>query len=213
MRDANGQFVREGGSPGASGSQPAGSPGATIDGASSGPVEPEAAAAAAGTPKEPEPSKRGRKRTASGAGAAKEAQGTRLDISSAAGLLQGIHAAIAYRRGPHWLLNDGDAKAYGTALSNAMRHLPITVGQKYFDFAVLGMAVMNYEGARLAVDLQLRQRARQGASAGPGAVVYPFPQRPPSPGGEPAPASPSPNAGAPPGEPIIPDTSVDLEGA
>ena len=128
-------------------------------------------------------------------------------------MLQGFHAFIAYRRGPHWLLNDADAKAYGTALSNALRHLPITTSQKYVDFAVLGMAVCNYEGVRLAADYQLRQQARQPQPQHPGAVVYPFPQRNPSPGDGTAPSPPSPPAGPSPGDAIVPDNSVDLEGA
>ena len=62
-------------------------------------------------------------------------------MSAAAGLLQGVHAVLAMRRGPHWLLNDPDAKAYGLALANALRHLPVSMAQKYVDFAALGVAV------------------------------------------------------------------------
>lgn len=60
------------------------------------------------------------------------------------------------RRGPHWLLNDPDAKAYGFALANALRHLPVTMAQKYVDFTALGVAVIAYEGPRIAVDVALR---------------------------------------------------------
>jgi hypothetical protein len=86
-------------------------------------------------------------------------------LSAAAGLLQGAHAVIAMRRGPHWLLNDQDAKAYGLALANALRHLPVTMAQKYVDFCALGIAVFAYEGPRVALDMQLR--AQRGAAARP----------------------------------------------
>lgn len=65
------------------------------------------------------------------------------------------------RRGPHWLLNDADAKNYGMALANALRHLPVTAAQKYVDFAALGIAVAAYEGPRIAMDVQLRAQRRQ----------------------------------------------------
>lgn len=78
-------------------------------------------------------------------------------MSAAAGLLQGFHAVIAMRRGPHWLLNDQDAKAYGLALSNALRHLPVTMAQKYIDFSALGLAIFAYEGPRIGIDMQLKR--------------------------------------------------------
>jgi hypothetical protein len=65
------------------------------------------------------------------------------------------------KRGPHWLLNDADAKAYGTALANALRHLPVTMAQKWIDFSALGLAVFAYEGPRVAIDMQLRQQRDQ----------------------------------------------------
>jgi hypothetical protein len=82
-------------------------------------------------------------------------------LSAAAGLLQGFHAVIAMKRGPHWLLNDADAKAYGTALANALRHLPVTMAQKWIDYSALGLAVFAYEGPRVAIDMQLRQQRDQ----------------------------------------------------
>lgn len=64
------------------------------------------------------------------------------------------------RRGPHWLLNDADAKAYGIALSNALRHLPITAAQKTIDFTALGVAIAVYEGPRVAYDVHLKRQAQ-----------------------------------------------------
>lgn len=101
-------------------------------------------------------------------------------MSAAAGLLQGAHAVIAMKRGPHWLLNDPDAKAYGTALSNALRHLPVTMAQKWIDFSALGLAVFAYEGPRVAIDMQLRQQRQQPRPRPQGpAQVFQF--RPPPP--------------------------------
>jgi hypothetical protein len=113
-------------------------------------------------------------------------------LSAAAGLLQGAHAVIAMRRGPHWLLNDADAKAYGLALANALRHLPVTMAQKYVDFAALGIAIFAYEGPRIGIDMQLkrdRQQQRRPMQTGP-AQVFQFRPNPPAPDGPvpPAPA-------------------------
>lgn len=76
--------------------------------------------------------------------------------------MQGIHLAISWGRGPHWLLSDADAKAYGLALSNALRHLPITTSQKYVDFTVLGLAVITHTTPRVVMDMQLRQARQRG---------------------------------------------------
>jgi len=70
-----------------------------------------------------------------------------------------MHGVLAMARGPHWLLSDADAKAYGLALSNALRHLPITMAQKYVDFTALGIAIIAYEGPRLHLDIQARSAA------------------------------------------------------
>lgn len=88
------------------------------------------------------------------------------------------------RRGPHWLLSDPDAKAYGTALSNALRHLPITAAQKTIDFAALGIAVMAYELPRVGIDMQLRAQRQAQAQArrqpqGPAQVFQFRPNSPP----------------------------------
>lgn len=86
------------------------------------------------------------------------------------------------RRGPHWLLNDPDAKAYGAALANALRHLPVTMAQKYVDFAALGVAVMCYEGPRIHMDMQLRRERGAAARRPPAGPAQVFQFRPaPSP--------------------------------
>jgi hypothetical protein len=227
MRDHLGHFVGKNGQPGNGTKQPSGEPGREVDDI----VDPATIATAAPAPSEPEPPRKKRgwhrrnhHRAPSGDGtakrtAAKEEAGASLDLSAAAGLLSGAHALIAMRRGPHWLLTDADAKAYGTALKNALQHLPITVGQKYLDFATLGIAIAHYDGVRLAEDYRLRHRPPPA----PGAVVYPFPftpraaSAPGSPGGGSATGAPSPSEAAPPlggsgvGEaPIVPDMTEDL---
>jgi hypothetical protein len=132
-----------------------------------------------------EPPKRSRNGQFSGGGGAKrgpkagggKAAGTSLDLSAAAGLLQGIHVALAMGAGKHWLLSDDEAKYYGNALANAARHLPIVVAQKYFDFGALAVAFFVCDGTRFLTTVQLRREAlaRKAAPARmPGAVVYPF---------------------------------------
>lgn len=69
------------------------------------------------------------------------------------------------RRGQHWLLSDAEAHAYGLALSNALRHLPVKMAQKYVDFSALAVAVLTYEGPRIVTDIQQRRR---GGSPGTG---------------------------------------------
>jgi hypothetical protein len=143
-------------------------------------------------------------------------------VSAAAGLLQGLHAMIAWGRGPHWLLNDTDAKAYGLALSNAMRHLPFTATQKYFDFSALAVAVFAYDGPRLARDIELRQPGASQEVRRPSGQVFHFrqpPQSPPVSGGAQPGQSPPPGAspaGAPPGMAaggafVAPDMTQDIE--
>lgn len=175
-------------------------------------IDPATAGELAGEPGEPaERVKRGRppgggSGAGGGAKATGKAAGASLDLSAAAGLLQGFHAVIAMRRGPHWLLNDADAKAYGLALSNALRHLPVTMAQKYVDFAALGVAVCCYEGPRIAMDMHLRNAAGRGAAPRPQgpAQVFAFrpmtaPPPPPSPG--PMQTAPPQPVQAPPGAP------------
>jgi hypothetical protein len=111
-------------------------------------------------------------------------------LSAAAGLLQGVHAVLAMRRGPHWLLSDPDAKAYGLALANALRHLPVTMAQKWIDFSALGLAVFAYEGPRMAMDMQIRRERQQQRRPGPMGQVFQF-TPPARPGGGAAPAAPS----------------------
>ena len=84
-----------------------------------------------------------------------------------------------FRREGHWLLNDADAKAYGLALRNALRHVPVTIAQKYFDFGALAVAVATYEFPRVALSAELRAAAtqRSGPARGP-AQVFQFAQPP-----------------------------------
>jgi hypothetical protein len=113
-------------------------------------------------------------------------------------LLQGLHVMIAMRLDqPHWMLNDPDAKAYGQALSNALRHIPIKVAQKSIDFFMLAVAIGQFEVPRMYLSAQIaRARATQGRRGGPpgpgGATVFQFkpppqgsPSPPPSGGGAP----------------------------
>jgi len=100
-----------------------------------------------------------------------------------------VHAVIAMRRGPHWLLSDPDAKAYGLALANALRHIPVQVAQKWIDFTALGCAVFAYEGPRIGMDMQLRAQRQRPAQRPPQAMGQVFQFRPPA-GPNPAPQQP-----------------------
>jgi hypothetical protein len=117
-------------------------------------------------------------------------------VSAAAGLISGFHAAIAFmRHEQHWLINDADAKAYGQAFSNALRHLPIVMAQKYFDFTALGLAIATYDFPRIMLSAQ-QSRAGQGASQRGPAQVFQFRQPSPAAPSEPAPSGvPPPPAG------------------
>jgi hypothetical protein len=84
-------------------------------------------------------------------------------------------------------LNDQDAKAYGLALANALRHLPVTMAQKYVDFAALGIAVFAYEGPRVAMDVQLRRQAAPPRPTQASGQVFQF-----RPNAAPPPADPPP---------------------
>lgn len=185
-------------------------------------IDPTTAGTAAGEPSEPgeRPKRRGGNSaggspggTTGGTKATGTAPRTSLDLSAAAGLLQGFHAIIATRRGPHWLLNDQDAKAYGIALSNAMRHLPITAAQKTIDFAALAVAVCAYEGPRIAVDMHIKAQRRAGPRPAPGpAQVFQF--RTPQPAPPPVqpvqvqPAQPPPSAMGPQDMSYEPDLGI-----
>jgi hypothetical protein len=159
-------------------------------------VDPATAGQAAGEPQEPgERIKRrdppsggtiGGGTTASGAkaGAKKSAS---LDLSAAAGLISGFHAIIAMQRSePHWLLNDADALRYGTALANALRHMPIRAAQKTIDYATLVMVAFVMETPRIVRSVQLA-RTPKPPNRGP-AQVFQFhpPQQ-----AQPTPAAPT----------------------
>lgn len=82
---------------------------------------------------------------------------------------------VAWGRGPHWLLNDDDAKKYGVALANAARHLPVQATQKAVDFTMLAVAVATFDGPRVALDMQLRaQRQAQARQPSHGSPVFAF---------------------------------------
>lgn len=115
---------------------------------------------------------------------------------------------IAMRRNePHWLLSEQDAKTYGAAIGNAMRHLPMNASQKALDFSALLFCAMHMETPRIYASVRNAHNARNRRNAHPdaglnsqavggrdvpgGATVYPFPNSPPQPGA----AAPSPPQG------------------
>jgi hypothetical protein len=93
--------------------------------------------------------------------------------------MQGFHAIVAMQRNePHWMLSDADARRYGTALANALRHMPIKAAQKSLDYMVLAFVVFEMETPRIAKSMMLHRQAQQPAR--PQAVVYPFPSASPA---------------------------------
>lgn len=114
------------------------------------------------------------------------------------------------KRGPHWLLNDQDARQYGQALANAVRHLPVVVAQKYFDYAALAGAIAMHEGPRVTMDIAIaaeRRAGRRPTYAQPAQVFQFRPAAAPS-GPQPQPAAAQPQQGPTPDmtyEPEIPE--------
>jgi len=118
-------------------------------------------------------------------------------LSTTIACLQGAHAILAHFAGPHWLLNDADAKAYASAVNNVARHYDLHAAQKTVDIAnLIGMACF-VEGTRL---LYTRTHAHARGQAQPpeppprGQVVpfFQFGANPP--GASAAPSTPSPPA-------------------
>lgn len=117
--------------------------------------------------------------------------------------MQGAHALLAMRLDqPHWLLNDADAKTYGAAIANAMRHLPIGATQKAVDFSALFICAINVETPRVYASTRIAKARRQAREQPPtpSAVVYPFPSAAPQqsqspPPGAAAPATPANGSG------------------
>jgi hypothetical protein len=135
-------------------------------------------------------------------------------MSAAAGLLSGMHAIIALRRNePHWMLSEADAKRYGAALSNALRHLPVHATQKALDFGVLTFMIFEMETPRVVKSLALARQQKAGfpspAARGPAKIFEFAPPGTPQPNGPP----PSANSGSPaPGAPPIADPPRDAIG-
>src|SRR5258708_6604360 len=195
IRNSKGRFERTDGAP--SSKRPAPNGNAQFVG-----VDPLKAGAAPGAAAgEPDATpKSGRRESAPGAGAARPAggkTGASLDLGAWAGIIGGAHAVVAMTRNEsHWLLTDADAKQYGAALHNAMRHFPVQVTQKALDVGALMMMVFMMETPRVRNSWQKgreRQRPTSSPAPGGGAQVYRLhPDNPaPSPAPSPAPTPPA----------------------
>jgi hypothetical protein len=72
---------------------------------------------------------------------------------------------MAHWAGPHWLLNDEDAKNYANAVNNVARHYDVAVAQKTIDICnLIGMACF-IEGTRLLVSRHPQKAQAQRPSA------------------------------------------------
>lgn len=116
----------------------------------------------------------------------------------------GMHyACAAMTEQPHWLLSEPDAKAYARYVANALRHMPMTVAQKWVDFTALGGAFFVFTGGRIIQSMQLAGRI----GGGPAAQRRPPPQQAPGGGAQVFQFTPNPAQEAPDGaafEPEIP---------
>lgn len=111
------------------------------------------------------------------------------------------------------MLNDADAKAYGQAVVNALRHIPVVVAQKYIDFAALFGAVVTHDVPRLTMDMRIAAERRSGRRpqyANP-APVFQFGPRPvPDQPREAAAPPPGPQSGPPPDMTYEPEIPPDI---
>jgi hypothetical protein len=89
------------------------------------------------------------------------------------------------------MLSEPDAKRYGQALANALRHFPVQATQKAIDFSVLAFCIFEMETPRIVKSVQLAKlppHLRRQAQRGP-AKIFEFNPPPPSdapqPGGSP----------------------------
>jgi hypothetical protein len=72
------------------------------------------------------------------------------------------------------MLNDADAKRYGTALANALRHMPVRAAQKTIDFTVLAFVMFEMETPRITLSIARARAAKPQAQPQPQATVYPL---------------------------------------
>ena len=91
------------------------------------------------------------------------------------------------------MLSEDDAKRYGAALANALRHMPIRAAQKTIDYSTLVMVAFVMETPRIVRSVQLARAPKQ-PPRGPAQVFQfvPNPAQAPSPQPSPAAATSSP---------------------
>lgn len=153
--------------------------GAAVDGTDG--IDPAAVAGTAAEPAERR-GKGGRPRAAEPASApigtaAKPAatKGTSLDLSAGVGLVQGFYAVLALPGGAHWMMPEAEAKQFVTAWQNVMRHYPITMTQKAFDWAMCFSAMLYLNIPRVTKTVQQR-RDKQRGQPRPQATILRFAQ-------------------------------------
>jgi len=102
------------------------------------------------------------------------------------------------------MLTDQDAKTYGAAIANAMRHIPIGITQKALDFSALAFCIINMETPRVMASTRNARERRRNPNAEPRGPAQVFEFRPPPAAASPPP--PPPNGAAP----VQPDVSGDV---
>jgi hypothetical protein len=117
--------------------------------------------------------------------AKKEAAGTSLDLSAAAGLFVAINGMLAMGTGnPELAMTDDDGARFALAWSNVLRHYNVATTQKTFDWIMAGGITATLYIPRVhAINQRRRAEAvarRARPMTQPGAVVYPFAVQNPS---------------------------------
>lgn len=123
-----------------------------------------------------------------------------MDLSSTIFTIQALHTLFAGLGGPHWLMNDADARTYASAVANVMRHYPLNVAEKAQDWFNLLVVITSLEGKR---HLEGKRKKAQAGSQGPLPAGF-GPPPPGTPFFSYAPPSPPSRAAPPAGEPFGP---------
>jgi hypothetical protein len=87
-------------------------------------------------------------------------------------MLAGIHGMLAIKLGPHWTLDDKEAKELDKAIKRVFRHQNMKVTQKQLDYAFAAYVFATIYGTRIVTTVVL---ARGGKQAEPVQEAFSFP--------------------------------------
>jgi hypothetical protein len=95
-------------------------------------------------------------------------------LSTTIACIQGAHAIAAHFAGPHWLVNDADAKTYAAAINNVARHYDVGAAQKTIDILNLCGMVAFIEGTRLLYSRSPASRPQPPQASAPVVPLFRF---------------------------------------